>query len=53
MTQLNQSSCQPDHYALSAAVALHRQVTMGVEGDVHCGTMYRPTAAMANRTSTG
>ena len=46
--QLRQSSCQPDHYALGAAVAPHRQATMEVEGDVHAAAMYRPTATLAN-----
>ena len=51
MAQLDESSCQPHYHALGAAVTLHRQATMGVEGNVHSGPMYRMAASQANRAA--
>jgi hypothetical protein len=51
MAQLDESPCQPYHHALGPAVTLHRQATMGVEGNVHSGPMYRRATPVANRAA--
>jgi hypothetical protein len=47
MPQGHESSRERHHYTLGAAIPLHWKATMGVEGDMHAGPMYRLAAALA------